>query len=109
MLEVPRLQTMRHLAALVQERAYSAAKSRELERWRQSELRDAFSAAIQQRIDAVSTGVCIRSRRVVTSELSAMAKGAMLEAWDRLTAVVVELGVMMIEAEETLQEQDVER
>lgn len=109
MLEVPRLQTMRHLAALAQERAHSATKTRKLERRRQSELRGAFSAAIQERIAAVSAGVYTRSREMVTAELWAMAKGVLLEAWDRLTVVVAELGVTMIEVEEALQKQDLER
>lgn len=108
MLEVPRLQAMQRLSALSLTRAHAAAKAREIDKARRTEVRHAFFSKIQERIIALGAGICT----VPTDEATALweaARVAMAQASEELTSTVRRLRGMIDEAEEDLRSQKLER
>lgn len=104
MLEAPQLEAMQRLSAHAQEISSAAANTRSIELSRRTELRGAFTAAVQERTVAVSstTSTIIPAMAAATVELWSTGGQAMEKARDCLTHTVERVGEMVTEAQERL-------
>lgn len=81
-------------------------KAREAEQQRRCQSKDEFSGVVQARVAALCIGVCIEPTQTVLAEVWDMAKGVIVQAWDRLAETITELGTMLAEAEAISREYD---